>query len=79
MSANFGQTIRETVAAFGAADSVAGRSVGRPTKSDVVVRMIVTLAVLALGSYLMIIPDADAQAKQFGAGFIGAVTGYWLK
>ena len=41
------------------------------------VRIIVTLAVFALGAYC--ICDSDQTLQKVGVGFVGMVAGYWLR
>lgn len=47
------------------------------TRLQAVVRIVVSLAVLSLGAYL-VVSGNDAQGK-IGASFVGTVVGYWLR
>ena len=44
-----------------------------------VVRIVVSLVVLAAGLYVILHAGYDADVQKWGFGIVGTVVGYWLK
>lgn len=60
-------------------DFLGGKARKTSTKIRLLAQVLVSLAVLILGFILMLDHTQDKDTKQFGAGFIGTVVGYWLR
>lgn len=42
-------------------------------------RAVVTLIILGVSSFVVLDPRYDSNLKNWGAGMIGAVAGYWFR
>jgi hypothetical protein len=48
------------------------------TRSQSIMRIVVSIAVLAVSFYIILNKSSDQQSRQWAAGWIGLVIGYWL-
>jgi len=59
--------------------NLAGRAKQKPDPLAQIVRLVVTVAVLGAGLFIILSGRYDASAEKFATGSIGTILGYWLK
>lgn len=48
------------------------------TREQSIMRILISVAMLGFGFYVLLSDNPDNELKQWAAGWIGAVVGYWL-